>query len=102
MLFLTLFLVSVFSFVLVFIFQTKSIQSKNIQNQYLYIQANNHKEFLLSYIKTLNLEKINKLEIQDDIFFIKANIKKIKEKFNIDIFIKAKDYDISLHQKLIL
>ncbi len=90
---LTLFLLSIFSFLLIFIFQTKSLQNKNIKNQYLYIQANNHKEFLKDYIKSIDLKDIKKIQIKDKTFTIEAFIKKSK----VHIFIKAKNYDVNVH-----
>ncbi len=99
-LFITLFLLSIFSFLLIFIYQTKAFQSKNIQNQYLYIQANNHKEFLKDYLKTIDLKDIKKINVKDEVFNIEAFIKKLGDKNEIHIFIKAKDYDISVYEKL--
>ncbi len=101
-LFITLFLLSIFSFILIFIYQTKSIQTKNIQNQYLYIQANNHKNFLIQYLKSINLEGKENIKIKDDIFNIEAKIQKLEEKniFEIHIFIKAKKHPIRLYEKV--
>jgi len=100
-LFITIILLSVFSYVGVLILETKSIQNTNIQNKYLYIQAKNHKEFLKQYIKIINLEGINNLSIEDPIFTIKALINKHGSSYEIDIFVSAKKYDISLHEKVI-
>lgn len=86
-----------FSYLLIYIMQTKSIQTKNLQNQYLYIQAKNHMIFFKEYLKSVDLKDINNLKIDDDIFDIYANINKEK----IDIFVKAKSYDISIYENLI-
>lgn len=94
---MTLVLISVFSYLLIYIMQTKSIQTKNLQNQYLYIQAKNHMIFFKEYLKSVDLKDINNLKIDDDIFDIYANINKEK----IDIFVKAKSYDISIYENLI-
>lgn len=94
---MTLVLISVFSYLLIYIMQTKSIQSKNLQNQYLYIQAKNHMSFFKEYLKSIDLKDINNLKIDDDIFDIYANINKEK----IDMFVKAKSYDISIYESLI-
>ena len=51
---ITIFLLSIFSYLAISILETKSLRNTNLQNQYLYIQANNHKEFLKAYIKTLD------------------------------------------------
>ena len=65
---ITIFLLSIFSYLAISILETKSLRNTNLQNQYLYIQANNHKEFLKAYIKTLDLKDINHLRIEDNIF----------------------------------
>lgn len=95
---ITLVVLTIFSYVGVLILETKSIESKNIQNKYLYIQAKNHKEFLKSYIKSINLVGIDKLNIEDSNFNINAFIKKSEDSYIIDIFVKSKKYDISLHE----
>lgn len=98
---ITIFLISIFSFLSIHILQTKSIQNKNIENQYLYIQANNHKEFLKKYLKNIDLSDINHLEISDNKYKIEAFIEKQKLYYKIDIFIKAKNHDIKIHEKVL-
>lgn len=53
--------------------------------------------FFKEYLKSVDLKDINNLKIDDDIFDIYANINKEK----IDIFVKAKSYDISIYENLI-
>jgi hypothetical protein len=65
----------------------------------LYIQAKNHKKFLKDYLKSLDLNDIENFEIEDDLFDIYAKIEKNDSTFTINIFVKAKDYDISLHEQ---
>lgn len=98
---ITIFLLSVFSYLAISILQTKSLRNTNLQNQYLYLQANNHKEFLKQYLNKIELKNLTYLEVKDDMFEIYANIKEISKSYEIDIFIKAKEFDISLHEKII-
>lgn len=93
---ITLFLVSIFSYLLIYSMQTKSIQNKNIQNQYLYIQAKNHMSFFKEYLENKTFEGVEKIEIEDEIFNIYANIREKK----IDIFVKAKNYNISIYENV--
>ena len=98
---LTIILITLFSVLGIFILETKSLKSENLTNQYLYIQAKNHKNFLKDYLKSIDLNGINDFEIKDDLFDIYAKIEKNNSIFTIDIFVKAKEYDISLHEKVI-
>ena len=91
---ITIFLLSVFSYLAISILQTKSLRNTNLQNQYLYLQANNHKEFLKQYLNKIELKNLTYLEVKDDMFEIYANIKEISKSYEIDIFIKAKEFDI--------
>ena len=96
---ITIFLLSIFSYLAISILETKSLRNTNLQNQYLYIQANNHKEFLKAYVETLDLKDINHLKIEDNIFDIYANINKKVSSYEIDLFVKAKEFNISLHER---
>ena len=98
---ITIILITLFSFLAISILQTKSLQAENLTNQYLYIQAKNHKNFLKDYLKSIDLEGISSFEIKDNLFDIYAKIEKNDSIFTIDIFVKAKLYDISLHEKII-
>jgi hypothetical protein len=97
---ISIILITVFSYLAISILQTKSLRSENITNQYLYIQGKNHLEFFKDFIKNSKLEGINHLKIYDDLFDIYAKIEKKDSIFEIDIFVKAKDYDISLYEKI--
>jgi hypothetical protein len=96
---ITIVLITLFSVLSIFILETKSLRSENLTNQYLYIQAKNHKKFLKDYLKRLDLNDIENFEIEDDLFDIYAKIEKNDSTFTINIFVKAKDYDISLHEQ---
>ena len=98
---ITITLITLFSVLGIFILETKSLRSENLTNQYLYIQAKNHKNFLKDYIKSIDLTNINDFEIEDDLFDIYAKIEKNNSIFTIHIFVKAKDYDLSLYEKII-
>ena len=93
-------LITIFSFLAISILETKALRSSNLSNQYLYIQGKNHLDFFKSYIKTIDLEDISNLEIKDDFFDIYAKIEKKDSICVIDIFVKAKDYDISLYEQV--
>ena len=98
---MTITLITLFSVLGIFILETKSLRSENLTNQYLYIQAKNHKNFLKDYLKSIDLNGINDFEIKDDLFDIYAKIEKNNSIFTIHIFVKAKDYDISLYEKVV-
>ena len=93
-------LITIFSYLAISILETKSLRPTNLSNQYLYIQGKNHLEFFKSYIKSIDLIDISQLEIKDDFFDIYAEIEKKDSIFTIEIFVKAKDYDISLYEKI--
>ncbi|MFV0561882.1 hypothetical protein [Malaciobacter mytili] len=95
----TLLFLSILGFVCIKLLENRAINSINIKNQYLYIQASNHLEFLSEYIKTLkDIKEDTKIEILDDKFIIEAYINKNKA----DIFVKAKEYNIRVYKTLIL
>ena len=93
-------LITIFSYLAISILETKSLRTTNLSNQYLYIQGKNHLEFFKSYIKSIDLIDISQLEIKDDFFDIYAEIEKKDSIFTIEIFVKAKDYDISLYEQV--
>lgn len=94
-------MISLFSYIGILILQTKSIKSKNLQNQYLYIQAKNHMDFFEDYVENLDLTTINKIEIQDNTFNIYANILFENNQYKIDMYVKAKDYNISIYKNVV-
>jgi len=98
---ITIVLISLFSFLAISILQTKSLRAENLTNQYLYIQAKNHKNFLKDYLRSIDLEGITSFEIKDDIFNIYAKIEKNNSIFTIDIFVKAKEFNISLYERVL-
>ena len=98
---ITIVLMTIFSVLGIFILETKSLRSTNLTNQYLYIQAKNHKNFLKDYLKDIDLTNINHLKIEDDLFDIYATINTENQKHIINFYVKAKDYDVSIHEKII-
>ena len=98
---ITIILISLFSFLAISILQTKSLRAENLTNQYLYIQAKNHKNFLKDYLRSIDLEGITSFEIEDEIFKIYAKIEKNNSIFTIDIFVKAKEFNISLYERVL-
>lgn len=94
-------LITIFSYLALLLLETKSLRSTNLSNQYLYIQGKNHLSFFKSYLLDIDLNEITELEIKDEIFKIYAKIEKTESVFSIDVFVKAKDYDISLYEKII-
>ena len=94
----TIILISIFSYLSLFIYETKSLSAKVVQEQYLYLQAKNHIDFFKEYIKSIDLNTINKLELENNDFQIYADIKKESSVFFINIYVKSKNYNISLHE----
>ena len=97
---ITLFLLSIFSYLAISILETKSLRNTNLQNQYLYIQAKNHKEFLKSLLYSQELKDINHLKIDDSIFDIYSTIEKKTNFYEINLYVKSKKLNISIHEKL--
>jgi len=102
-LFSTLILVFIFSISAIKIYELKSISSTNIINQYKYIQAKNHLNFLEEYIKSLNnLNNLEKIQIENEKYEILALVKKIEnKKFEIQLSVKAVGFDIRVYKKVL-
>ena len=94
----TIILISIFSYLSLFIYETKSLSAKVVREQYLYLQAKNHLDFFEEYIISSDLTNINKLELQNNDFEIYADIKKDNVLYLINIYVKSKNYNISLHK----
>ena len=102
-LFSTLVLIFVFSILIVNIFETKALTSSNIQKKYLHIQAKNHQSFLEEYINKLkSLRNLDKIKIDDKNFDIFAEIIKKNKNYEVDLYIKSKLHNISLHKKVFI
>ncbi|MCG3710706.1 hypothetical protein [Aliarcobacter butzleri] len=95
---ITIVLISTFSYLGVLILETKALKNQNLSNQYLYIQAKNHLNFFEDFVKDYDLKDITHLQIEDELFDIYAT--KLDSNV-IDIFVKAKDFDISIHKQII-
>lgn len=97
----TLILVFIFSILIIKIFEVKSISSINIVNQYKYIQAKNHLDFLENYIYSLDdLDSIDKIKIINKEFDILAFIKKDQDNYQIELIVKDIKYNIRVHKKI--
>lgn len=97
----TIVLILLLSLIVVKIYETKNISSQNALNQYDYIQAKNHLKFLEEYIKSLqSLETIDKIEIENNNFEIKALIKKENEKYIAYLSVKALKNDVRVYKKI--
>lgn len=99
-LFITISLITIFSYIGILILETKALKNENLTNQYLHIQGKNHLEFFKEYIKNLDLKEITHLEIEDELFDIYANIEFKNPTYTVNIYVKAKNYDISLYEKI--
>ncbi len=99
-LFITISLITIFSYIGILILETKALKNQNLTNQYLYIQGKNHLEFFKEYVNTLDLKDTTHLEIKDELFDIYANIEFKNPTYAINIYIKAKNYDVSLYEKI--
>ena len=107
---ITLVLISLFSFLGIFLIEIKAMGISNVSNLYLQTQSKLHLNFFKDYIKSLDLksECIKTIELKDDIYILKANLEYENECINsnqniitIDIFInsKTKIDEINLHEK---
>lgn len=110
---ITLVLITTFSFLGIFIIETKSMAIENRNNLYLESQSKLHLDFFKAYIKTLDLKKecIENIELTDDIYKLSAKLTYKNSCLNsknntvtIDIFInsKTKLNEINLHEKFSL
>lgn len=110
---LTLFLILIFSFLGVFIINTKSFSINNNNNSYLQAQGKLHLIFLKNYIKSIDLKKecFENLDMNIDNYKLKANLNYEKScinseinKITVDIFVnkKSKFNEINLHEKFYL
>jgi len=97
----TILLVFVFASLSIYLYELKSINSVNITNQYLYIQGKNHLDFLEEYLEQIpSLDKTNKIEIENEHFLIYSHIKKQVSNYELDLYVKSKTHNISLHKKI--
>lgn len=101
-LFSTIILVFIFSVIAVNLYELKSISSINIQNQYKYIQAKNHLNFLEDYIKTQSsLETLEKIQIENEQYEIIALINKLDENnYEIELSVKALGFNVKVYRLL--
>lgn len=98
---ITIALITLFSYSTISILQTKALENENISNQYLNIQAKNHMIFFKDYLKNIDLKGVNHLQIEDDFFDIYAKVKFFDSKYLINVYVKSKNYDISLYEKIV-
>ncbi|AXX91646.1 hypothetical protein CPU12_04575 [Malaciobacter molluscorum LMG 25693] len=98
----TILIVTILSLVSINIFQSRAINNQNTINQYLYIQANNHLNFLQEYINSIkNLKNNDEIKIESNRFDIIAKVKKDEKNTKIIMSVKSKDYNIRVQRTLI-
>lgn len=97
---ITIVLITIFAYLSSLILETKSLKSQNLKNQYLYVQAKNHKNFLKEYLETLDLKSFNEIEIEDEFFLIHAI--KSQDLKSMNLYIKSKEFDIGITEKIII
>ncbi|AXH11646.1 hypothetical protein [Halarcobacter bivalviorum] len=98
-LFSVIILLFVFSLLMIKIYETKSINSLNIVNQYKYIQAKNHLLFLEEYLRSLNdFSSLSKLEIEDKDYKIIAFISSKESLYEIELIVKAFEHNVRVHK----
>lgn len=99
---ITIVLITIFAYLSSLILETKALKSQNLRNQYLYIQAKNHKNFLKEYLETLDLKSFNEIEIEiEDEFFLIHAIKSQDLK-SMNLYIKSKEFDIRITEKILI
>lgn len=97
----TILIVTILSLISIKIFETKSVNSTNLTNKYVYIQALNHLIFLEEYINSLEeIDDINEIIIDNKAFYIKAIFKKIALKHKISLEVKAKNFKVRVQKTL--
>lgn len=98
-LFSVIILLFVFSLVMIKIYETKSINSLNIINQYKYIQAKNHLLFLEEYLRSLNdFSSLSKLEIEDTEYKLIAYVSSKESFYEIELIVKAFEHNVRVHK----
>lgn len=97
---ITILLFFIFSLVLSSFLSTKSISNENLKNHYLYIQGKNHLSFLREYLNDIDLSGKSRVEIVDEKFIIYAKIDLIENIYKIELFVKSKNSNISLHETM--
>ena len=98
-LFSVIILVFIFSLVIVKIFETKSINSINIVNQYKYIEAKNHLLFLEEYLLSLDdLSDIDKIQVENNKYNIIAFISSEEDFYELELSVKLIDENIRVHK----
>ncbi|WP_113893216.1 hypothetical protein [Aliarcobacter vitoriensis] len=97
---ITLILVVVFSITANQILGNNSLGNESLKQKVLYIQAKNHLEFLEEYLLSIDLKDIEKIEIDDDFFDIKAKKSENFEHYLLSV--QSFDFDIRVTKKLII
>lgn len=95
---ITILLLGIFSIVLSSSLSVKSISNENLRNQYLYTQGKNHLSFLKEYLNEVDLSGKSKVEIIDERFIIYAKIELVNTIYEVQLFVKSKNFNISLHE----
>lgn len=97
---ITIVLITIFAYLSSLILETKALKSQNLRNQYLYVQAKNHKNFLKEYLETLDLKSFTEIKIEDEFFLIHAI--KSQDLKSMNLYIKSKEFDIRITEKIVI
>ena len=100
-LFITLILVVVFSFLANFILETNSLKNEAFTQKYLYLQAKNHILFLEDYILKTDLEDTKKVKIENDLFEIIAKRYGDENSKLFFLSVQNKEFDIRLTKQIV-
>ncbi len=90
-LFLTIFALTVFSYLSISIIETNSISSNIDTHKYLHLQANIHLKYIKEYIATNTPEEINNLNLNDTKFDLTITPKEDNNITTHHITIETKD-----------
>lgn len=100
-LFSVIVLLFVFSLLAIKIYETKSITSINIVNNYKYIQGKNHLLFLEEYVNSLNsFQDIEKISFEEGEFLCSALVEEKENYYEIQIEVKSQIDNIRLQRLL--
>lgn len=94
---LTLSILILFSFLIVFVFEIKALKSENIKNEYLQTQAQLHLNFLDSVAQDITDDAINTLHYEDTVFSMRIE----NYSNRLELFVYANQHAVSLHKTII-
>ena len=92
-------LILLFSSLIIFVFEIKSLRSENIKNEYLFTQATLHEQFLIQLTEHIKQDTtIEKLEFEEGLFTLKVT----QSATQFELEVSANDYPIRLHKTIII